>query len=81
MALINGDTPKKVYAGLQGLVSIVARYEYEMEEERNPLHELVTNVFPVLGSLVNNFLANKENPDAQHLIHLIAKVFYKANHL
>ena len=46
MALIKGDTPKKVYAGLQGLISIIARYEYEMEDERQPLHEIVANVFP-----------------------------------
>ena len=68
-----------VYAGLQGLFALAARYEFEMDEDRLPLHEIIQTSFSVLGSLVNDMINNKENSDALYMLHLVCKVFYVGN--
>jgi len=70
-----------VYTGLQGLFSLTARYEFEMDNERVPLHKIVEESFSILGNLVNDMINNKENDDALYMLHLICKVFYVSNHL
>jgi hypothetical protein len=70
-----------VYAGLQGLFALAARYEFEMDEDRLPLHTIIQESFSVLGSLVNDMINNKENTDALYMLHLVCKVFYVGNQL
>jgi hypothetical protein len=38
---------------LLGLKGLVKKYEYEMEEEREPLFYIVGETFGVLGAIVN----------------------------
>jgi len=34
-----------VFAGLQGLFALASRYEFELDEEREPLHKIVADSF------------------------------------
>jgi hypothetical protein len=42
-----------VLAGLLALKGLVKKYEYEMEDERQPLYEIVEATFGILGGLIN----------------------------
>ena len=68
-----------VYAGLLGLFALAARYEFELDEDREQLHHIIEQSFAVLGNLVNDMINNKENADALYMLHLICKVFYVSN--
>ncbi len=67
-------------AGLLGLKGLVKKYEYEMEEEREPLYEVTAATFNVLGSLINQVL-NVEDEKAYDILYLISKIFYTSNQL
>jgi hypothetical protein len=69
-----------VIAGLLGLKGLVKKYEYEMEEEREPLYEVTAATFNVLGSLINQVL-NVEDEKAYDILYLISKIFYTSNQL
>jgi importin-7 len=80
--LVNGQQSdeKAVLAGLMGLKGLVKKYEYEMEDERKPLYEIVEQTFGILGGLVNQVLSI-ENEKAYEIMYLISKIFYTANQL
>lgn len=44
---------KSVMTGLFGLKGLVKKYEYELQEERDPLYPIIQNTFGLLGNLVN----------------------------
>jgi hypothetical protein len=69
-----------VIAGLLGLKGLVKKYEYEMEDEREPLYEVTAATFNVLGSLINQVL-NVEDEKAYDVLYLISKIFYTSNQL
>ena len=81
MALLTVNDQVSVYAGLQGLFALAARYEFELDEDRHALHDIIQQSFSVLGALVNDMINNKENNDALYMLHLICKVFYVGNQL
>jgi hypothetical protein len=58
---------------------LAARFEFELDEDREPLHQIIKDSFSVLGLLVNDMITNKENLDALYMLHLICKVFYVSN--
>jgi hypothetical protein len=60
---------------------LASRYEFELDEDRLPLHKIIKDSFSVLGALVNDMINNKENTDALYMLHLICKVFYVSNQL
>jgi hypothetical protein len=64
-----------------GLFALAARYEFEFDEDRYPLHEIIKESFAILGSLINEMINNRENTDALYMLHLICKVFYVSNQL
>lgn len=39
--------------GLLGLKGLCKKYEYELEDERKPLYDIIAATFPILGGLVN----------------------------
>lgn len=78
---MNGNSKENVYAGLQGLHALSARYEFELDEDRLPLHEIVKETFTNLCGLVNQMINNRDNEDALYMLHLVVKVFYKSNQL
>lgn len=79
MGLLNQKNQFSIYAGLQGLHALSARYEFELKEERLPLYQIIRESFPVLVSLVNDMIKNKDNSDALYILYLIMKVFHKCN--
>lgn len=81
LELLTVNDQISVYAGLQGLFALAARYEFELDEDRLALHEIIQKSFSVLGALVNDMINNKENNDALYMLHLICKVFYVSNQL
>jgi hypothetical protein len=81
LAYLKTQNQLTVYAGLQGLFALAARYEFEMDEDRLPLHHIIQESFSVLGNLVNDMINNKENTDALYMLHLVCKVFYVGNQL
>ena len=70
-----------VYAGLLGLLALTSRYEFELDQDREPLQEIVQSSFSVLGGLVNDIASNLTNDDALHMLNLICKIFYVSNQL
>lgn len=52
-----------------------------MEEDREPLFEIIDQSFPILGSLIDQCLKNTGNETALRILHLICKVFYVSNQL
>lgn len=79
MNLLQQKNQISVFAGLQGLYALCSRYEFELDEQREPLYEIVKKTFDIIGMLVNDMMANKENQDALYMLHLICKVFYTCN--
>jgi importin-7 len=71
---------KAVMAGLLGLRGLVKKYEYEMDEERLPLYEIIKVTFGILGGLVNQVIA-VDNEKAYQVVYLISKIFYLSNQL
>lgn len=66
--------------GLLGLKGLVKKYEYEMDEDREPLHSIVEQTFTVLGGIVNTVIA-VEAETAYEVLYLISKIFYLCNQL
>lgn len=81
MAYLQAKDELKVFTGLSGLFALAARYEFEMDEEREPLFLIINQAFSVLGGLVNDLISHRDNQDALHILHLICKVFYVSNQL
>ena len=71
---------KAIITGLLGLKGLVKKYEYEMEEEREPLYYIVEQTFGVLGGIVNQVIS-VEAEAAYEVLYLIAKIFYLSNQL
>lgn len=78
---LQSQNEKGIYTGLLALFSLVKKYEYEMEEDRDPLFEIVGQSFPILGSLIDQCLQNTSNETALKILYLICKVFYTSNQL
>jgi hypothetical protein len=57
MEFLQAKDELKVYAGLSGLLALTSRYEFELDEDREPLFEIINKAFTVLGELVNNLIA------------------------
>jgi hypothetical protein len=51
--LLNMDGEKAVYTGLLALLGLVQKYEYELEEDREPLYLILNQSFDILGKLIN----------------------------
>ena len=81
MSYLEAGDRESVYAGLQGLFALTARFEFELDEDRDPLHEIIRESFSHLGSLVGQMLDHKNDADALYMLHLICKVFYVSNQL
>ena len=81
MGYLGQNNPQSIYTGLLGLYALTARYEFELDEEREPLFEIIKKSYDRLGQLVNEMIINKENTDALFMMHLVCKVFYTSNQL
>ena len=45
-----------IMTGLNALFALAKKYEYEMEDDRDPLLELMDKMLPLMGSLVETFM-------------------------
>jgi importin-7 len=70
----------KVFVGLYTLKSIWKRYEYEFNVKREPLNEIVDELFPRCEEIVNDVLADNGD-DGCRLKNVIGQWFYIANQL
>jgi len=52
-------------------------YEYEVEEERGPLNELVNYFFPVLEQHMQTIMS-QNSPNQIQIMHLLSKIFWVA---
>lgn len=71
---------KAVMTGLLCLKGLVKKYEYELENERQPLFDIISQCFAILGGLVNQVI-NVESEKAYEVMYLVCKIFYTANQL
>jgi len=70
---------KAVYTGLLALLGLVQKYEYELEDDRIPLYEILNQSFSILGKLINQLMQHTQSEIALKILHLICKVFYTSN--
>ena len=76
---LNSNDEKGIYTGLLALFCLVKKYEFELEDDRVPLHNIQKECFGTLGNLINHLLSNLENEIALRILHLICKIFYVSN--
>lgn len=67
-------------AGLVGLKHVCKKYEFEWEEGRVPLNEIVDNIFPTLETLYTNIEA-ESSYQAIKIKSIISTIFYISNQL
>jgi len=66
-------------SGLRGLKSLLGVFEFELNENRKPLNQLIEKFFPVLEDLMGRVSSN--SPNYIYIMVLICKNFYIANHV
>ena len=47
------ESTQAVYTGLMGLYALCSKYQFELDEAREPLYPILLQTFEVLGNLVN----------------------------
>lgn len=65
--------------GLQGLFGLCKKFEYELEEGREPLYDIIAQSFGILGTLINQLINLSDNPQALDVLFLICKIFFVSN--
>lgn len=55
---LNSQNEKGILTGLQALFALTKKYEFELESERQPLHEITTQCYPILGALVDKLIGH-----------------------
>jgi len=61
------------------LHALVGKYEYDMEEDREPLFDIINYSFKLLGGLINYLITKTDSDIALSILYLICKVFYTSN--
>jgi hypothetical protein len=70
-----------VTTGLYGMKGLCKKYEYELEEGRQPIYDIIAKTFGVLGGLINQLINVHDNEEALQMLYLICKIFYISNQL
>jgi hypothetical protein len=78
---LSSNNPKGMYIGVLALFSLVKKYEYEMDEDREPLYPILSESFGIFSKIIGELLAMKDNEDVLRILYLICKVFYVGNQL
>ena len=76
--LLNQEAEAKVFGGLVALKEVVHRFEFEFKERREPLQEIVNNLFPRL-ELIFGSLIDIDTEDAVRAKYIIMQTFHLAN--
>lgn len=78
--LIHSEAEEQIVLGLETLKSVCKRYEYEQLVGRNPLNEIVNNLFPRLESLVGQIQENTSH-EAFDIKFRVAELLYIVNQI
>lgn len=54
--LLGLENEKAVYTGLMALLALVSKYEYEQDEDREPLYQIMAQSCDMLGKLIGQLL-------------------------
>lgn len=69
-----------VISGLLALRQIFQAGESEIDEDRDPMNQLVEGFFPILESIMAQ-VAQSTSDNQILIMHLIAKIFFSANNV
>lgn len=64
-------------SGLRAFKAVLQAFEFEIHEERKPLHQLVEYFFPQLEGVLATLLA--QSPNYIQIMILIGKIFFMTN--
>ncbi len=67
-----------IISGLRALKELLRAYEFEIDEERKPIYQIVDLFFPVLEKLIQ-YVTTANSPNQILLMHLISKIFFLSN--
>lgn len=67
--------------GLTSLFALTKKYEYEMDEDREPLFLIMDQMLPLMGQIVENYMGQTDNLMGLALLHMLCKIFYVSNQL
>jgi len=79
-ALQSGND-KGILTGCVALFCLAKKFEYELDEARQPLFDIMQQVSPTLGQIVEQYMSQIESEVALTILHQIVKIFYTANQL
>lgn len=63
------------------LFCLAKKYEFELEEDRKPLEDIMQQLNELLGNIINKYMGNLESEVSLTIMHQIVKVFYVSNQL
>ena len=79
-ALSSGNE-KGVLTGLQALFCLTKKFEFELEEEREPLYDIMQQSLVIIGPIIDQLMNQTGSEIALKSLQLIGKIFYNANQL
>ena len=79
-ALQSGND-KGILTGCIALYCLCKKYEFELYDARDPLAQVMSQVSPTLGQIIERYVQNLDNEMSLTILHQIIKVFYTANQL
>jgi len=75
---LNAGNDKGTITGLKALVMLVKKYEFEINKKREPLYHIFSQIFEILGNLVNEAITNLNDFNLE-VLYLACKVLYYSN--
>ena len=54
--LSNVNDDKAVITGLYALFGLCKKFEFELEDSREPLYQIISQTFNILGDLINKLI-------------------------
>jgi hypothetical protein len=67
-----------IISGLRALKEVLRAYEFEIDEERKPIYQIVDLFFPQLEKLIQ-YVTSGNSANQILLMHLISKIFFISN--
>ena len=78
---LNSGNEKGIVTGLQALWCLTKKYEFEIEEDREPLFPIMQHALNLIGGIIDTYMGQTENEIALKIMHLVGKCFYNSNQL
>ena len=76
---LNSQNDKGILTGLQALQCLTKKFEFELDEGRDPLYNIMQQINPVLGGIIETYMQKLQDPAALTILQQIIKIFYNAN--